>query len=140
MERRPITPNVTFRQISIADGEPQPVEGEDSSALEQWYLDIRDTPIQNFSDGDLARAVRQQMYPSFVVPEALARLERHVDAGDLYAGELLVSLTSVPRDFWLENRALAGRVRLILQMPTNTTEDEHLAEERRRLAERLPPG
>jgi hypothetical protein len=80
----------------------------DPSSLGTWYKAVRDTPIDELSTGDICRACRQQLFPHEIVPEALRRLLADPMSGDLYDGELLVSLKSVPKDYWIRHGAEAN--------------------------------
>jgi hypothetical protein len=89
----------TFREL---DGDfPLPIS---SSALEDWYIEVRDTPITGLTLGDLARACRQAIFPEAVVPVCLDRLEVDPLAGDLYDGDLVRALKGLPKDYWRTHR------------------------------------
>ena len=49
---------------------------------------------------DLARACRQNVYVEATVPLSLKQLEEDPLAGELYDGELVRSLKSVPGSYW----------------------------------------
>jgi hypothetical protein len=74
---------------------------EPSSALEEWYIRVRDIPLKDMSIGDLARACRQALFPPVVVPLCLSLLEQDPLAGDLYDGELLLSLKGIAHNYWV---------------------------------------
>lgn len=84
--------SLTFRKV---DGG---AEVGDSS-LDAWYSQIRETPISEFGDGDLARACRQKLFLEHVVPSVVFRLVENPLAGDLYDGELLSSLLATANGF-----------------------------------------
>lgn len=73
---------------------------EPSSALEQWYLDVRDIPMTEMGVFDLARSCRQRLYLGVVVPICMDHLKQDPLAGELFDGELLLSLKGLPEDFW----------------------------------------
>ena len=100
----------SFRDLEIQMQLPEYQPGD--SALEEWYESIRDTPIEEFEDDDLCRAVRQQIFLSFLLPIAVSRLKNDPTIGGIYDGELLVSFRSLPPSFWKENPAEACAVRM----------------------------
>jgi hypothetical protein len=83
-------------------------------SLDEWYASVRDTPLDVLSVGDLARAIRQKLFLETVVSVALARLLTDPCAGDLYDGELLVSLRNVPADLWASRTDLREGVASVL--------------------------
>jgi hypothetical protein len=81
---------------------PEPAR-EDEFPLPAWYRVVRNKPLSEFSIEDVCKSCRQNLYPEHIVPLALNLLEANVLAGELYDGELLVSLKSVPQNYWTEN-------------------------------------
>src|SRR5579885_3320983 len=92
---------LTFALLDREQGVPEPpaVSKEDHS-LPAWYKSIREVPLDELSIGDIGRAIRQNIHLGHVVPLALHRLLSEPLAGDMYDGELLASLKSVPREYW----------------------------------------
>lgn len=80
-----------------------PEERPDETSLEVWYRSLYKQPFEDFSVFDLARACRQQVHVEFVVPYCLHVLQQDPIAGDMYDGELAVSLKEVPRQYWREH-------------------------------------
>jgi hypothetical protein len=97
---------VTFRSLE-SDADRRLIADSGNSPLESWYRRVRDTPLDKLNSGDLSRACRQQLYPTAVVPIAIAKIEKEPLAGELYDGELLVALKSVSRDYWSAHSAEA---------------------------------
>lgn len=62
---------------------------------------LRHVPLKDFTDGDLGRLIGQKISLDFLVPLALMRLSADPFAGDLYNGDILERLISLPADFWL---------------------------------------
>jgi hypothetical protein len=62
---------------------------------------LRHGPLKDFTDGDLGRLIRQKFSLDFLVPMTLMRLMEDPFAGDIYNGEMIVVLLSLPADFWL---------------------------------------
>jgi len=75
-----------------------------TSALEEWYIQIRDTTLYDLKLDDLARACRQRLYLDQIVPICLHELEKNPLAGELYDGEVIYALKQVPEDYWLHNQ------------------------------------
>ncbi len=107
----------TFRQLETphnGGSDPNP----NNSPLDDWYCRIRDTPITEFNDEDLCRACRQAIHMDHVVPIAAAHLEEEPLAGDMYDGELIVAMRSIPANYWMSDLPnlerilwVAGRVK-----------------------------
>jgi len=74
-----------------------------ASSLGDWYASVRETEIEALDECDLARCLRQNVWVSYVIDEALRRLESDPMAGGLYDGELLDALCSVPATHWNES-------------------------------------
>jgi hypothetical protein len=80
-----------------------------TSSLERWYDEVRTTPFDQFSDGDLSRAVRQELYLEQLLPFAIARLQEDPLAGDLYDGELMKAVSEVRDSFWRAHAPLHAK-------------------------------
>lgn len=68
---------------------------------------LRRVPLKEFTDGDLAKMIRQKFSLNYLVPVAVARLIDEPFAGYLYDGELINAVDNVPTDFWQGNPDLA---------------------------------
>lgn len=87
--------NLTLR---LLDGDielPTP-----QSPIEDWYIRVRDIPLIDLTDADIARACRQKIYLDVLVPICIKRIEVHPMAGDMYEGELVASLKYLPFTYW----------------------------------------
>lgn len=115
-----MTRSITFRKL-----EP-PLTKLNDSALDEWYTKIRDTPIEDLNDGDLSRACRQQLYPRHVVPISISRLEANPLAGEVFDGELLVSMKSVPNDYWHTDRQISDRLLNVINNGRQLFDDDIL--------------
>jgi hypothetical protein len=85
-----------------------------TSALDDWYRSIRDIPLSDLSAADVARSCRQALFPDHVVPLAIRHLRENPLVGDLYDGELLVSLRNVDETFWRRREDLRRELSKIL--------------------------
>ena len=105
---------VTF---ALLDGEHDAAgvksSGEDFP-LPTWYRKVRDVPLDELGLEDVARACRQQIHLNHTVPLALKFLETDPLSGEMYDGELLVSLNSVPVDFWHKELKQAAKLKAII--------------------------
>ena len=110
--------DITFRKIEQQHSITVP-EGHSESALGAWYEDVRDKPLGDFTVGELCRACRQELYVHYIVPVMIRQLRKHPLAGDLYDGELLVSLRSVPAEYWAANK---GQAKDILTVVRSTSD------------------
>lgn len=103
-------------------------DGADKWPLDEWYDRVREIEITELSPGDLAVACRQNAWPEHTVPAAIAALRRNAYAGELYDGELIVSLSCLPEDFWRANIHLAHEAKTLIDslpadsVPSNVTE------------------
>lgn len=125
----------TFQQLEDADSVGEYRAGE--SPLDEWYQGIRNIPISDFDDGDLCRACRQQLYLGHVIPVAVARLQVEPLAGDMYDGELLVAMKSVPIDYWRTDQKSAGLLVSIVQDAKRLSDDDDIVSDADELARRL---
>ena len=94
----------TFREL---DGD---INVGDSS-LDHWYSEIRDTPLNELKDGDLARCCRQKLFLEHVVPVVILRLTANPMAGDIYDGELLAAMQTVGKKYWQVHSEQARQLR-----------------------------
>ena len=126
--------DLTFRDLGIKEGlkpdlDPAPADGE--FPLQEWFRAVYEKPLGEFSLHDVARACAQGLYVEYIVPLALDALGDDPLAGDLYDGDLMSSLSSVPADFWRTHELLRDSLLAIVK--------PFLAEldEEREIAERL---
>lgn len=127
---------VTFRKLELRHVEPNP----EQSSLEDWYCQIRDTPITDFDDGDLSRACRQGLCLEHVVPIAVARLEVKPLAGAMYVGELLAAMNSVPRGYWKDDQRSSERLLNIVDRAKQLSRGRAIIKDADELAERIGRG
>jgi hypothetical protein len=91
---------LTFRQL---DGDLDLTTPD--SALEEWYLSVRDTPIREFDLSDLARSCRQELYLEHIIPLCLQQLAEDPLIGELYDGEMFRAVKNAPDSYWQEHPA-----------------------------------
>jgi len=68
--------------------------------LPAWYRAVREVPLGALGVEDISKAIRQNIHLEQVIPLALQILESKPLAGEMFEGELLVSLKSVPSPYW----------------------------------------
>jgi hypothetical protein len=101
-------------ELTMRSLQRHPSSDEGSSTLDEWYQSICDIPLDELPVGDIARSLRQRLFPDFVVPVAIGHLRENPLAGDLYDGELLVSLQNVGDDFWKRREELKSELAKVL--------------------------
>jgi hypothetical protein len=77
-----------------------PPAKDEEYPLPAWYRAVCETPLDELGLEGICKACRQQIHLEHVVPLALRILKAEPLAGEMYDGELLVSLKSVPLDYW----------------------------------------
>ena len=109
----------TFRSLEIETG--WSFSNTQHSPLENWYEKNRDTPIENLTDGDLARCCRQDQYLDYIMPICIERLEKSPSSGEMCAYELLFSMNSIHQEYWRKNTDSA---KMILRIISSLNHDE----------------
>lgn len=107
-------------QSGFCDDSTEPV-----SSLTKWYKSVRRLPFTEFDDRDLCVSCRQQIFVDAIFPTVVARLEENTTAGDMYEGELIVAVASLPDIFWQTHRLYVNRLRPLLHntRQKNTTKN-----------------
>lgn len=126
---------LTFRQLEA--GENWCEQGIRRSALEEWYCHIRDTPIEEVEIGDLCRACRQRLHLTYVVPIAVKHLRMDPLAGEMFDGELLAAMRSIPTSFWRVNCELSQKLASVLESVKEVTEDKEILADAVEVCKRL---
>ncbi|HEX3624692.1 MAG TPA: contact-dependent growth inhibition system immunity protein [Verrucomicrobiae bacterium] len=107
---------ITFALLDKERGvEDSPPTPDDDFPLPAWYRSIRATPLDKLSIEDVSKACRQQIYSEYVVPIALNYLTSDPLVGEMYDGELLVSLKCIEANYWLHHPDETKRAILILE-------------------------
>ncbi|UYA60502.1 hypothetical protein NAL19_2367 [Pectobacterium sp. F1-1] len=86
----------TFRElllISNSDYEPN-----ENSSLDEWFSSVIDVSLDELGVGDVARAIRQDLFLADVLPKAEIILKQDPLAGDDYDGQLISSISSLNSD------------------------------------------
>ena len=101
----------TYRQRTL-----QEIEGRDwgepnyPSHLVRESHRLRRVPIQDFTVEDLRLMIGQDIGTPYLVPLALEQLELNPFAeGDFYPGDLLLSVSRIPAEFWRRHPDLHQR-------------------------------
>jgi hypothetical protein len=98
--------NITILDIEKEAG----IEGyevDNESSLSIWYDSVRNKRINELTDGDIARMVRQNLYLKYAVKEAIKRLRKNPIIGELFDGELLAVISRLDNEFWKQNSELS---------------------------------
>lgn len=107
------------------------------SSLDEWYLSVRDIPLDQLSVGDICRALRQDLYVREVMPVAMDLFEHDVLAGDRYDGELLYALVGLSEVYWRNNTEVARKAMTALAMIDVSNVDSELSRNALALAKAL---
>jgi len=107
------------------------------SSLTDWYLSVREVPLEELSIGDLCRAIRQRLFITSLLPIASKSVSNDVMAGDLYDGELLVALSALHKDEWLADLSSAGNILAEISSADLSGQDVQLIQDISRLKETL---
>ena len=73
---------------------------EEEFPLPAWYRLVSDTLLDELGLEDVCKACRQQIHLEHIVPRALRILKAKPLVGEMYDGELLVALKSIPSEYW----------------------------------------
>ncbi|MCX2545959.1 contact-dependent growth inhibition system immunity protein [Pseudomonas sp. COW5] len=96
------------------------------SSLDEWYLSVRDTPLDCLSVGDVCRALRQDLYVREILPIGIALFIDDVLEGERYDGELLVALAGLRDMYWHENVETSRKVAVALAEVSRLSADTEL--------------
>jgi CDI immunity proteins len=113
----------SFRQLE-SESDQHLVAASGDSTLEIWYRSIRDCPIDQLSLLDLSRACRQQLFPDSIVPVAVNVLACESDAGHIYDFELLLSMLTIPRNFWDQHSNLSSQLLPVAEYAVGKIEND----------------
>jgi hypothetical protein len=105
------------------------------SSLTDWYISIRDTPLDTLSVEDLCRAVRQEIF--VVLPFAVALLEQDVLTGYKYDGELIAALAGLNEKYWRKESSVTYAIKHVLSRDNDFPNDAELLRDVSTLQERL---
>lgn len=83
----------TFRDLLLINHSNY--EANNRSSLDEWFSDILDVPLENLSVGDLARAIRQDLFLAEILPKAEIILKQDPLAGEDYDGQLISSIATL---------------------------------------------
>lgn len=86
----------TFRSLLLINNSNY--ESNNRSSLDEWFSSILDVPIDELEVGDVARAIRQDIFLAEVLPKAEVILRKDPLAGEDYDGQLISSIASLNYD------------------------------------------
>ena len=88
-----------------------------STALVEKCLSYVKLPVNTLNVEQLRLLIGQEIGLLYLIPLALDELNKNILAeGDMYEGDLLKNITSVPPAFWINNRELYEEVKLLLEV------------------------
>lgn len=76
------------------------------SSLGEWYIRVRNKYLNELTDGDVARFIRQELYLEYIIPVAIEKIIIHPLAGEYRNGEILGAMCRVDISFWRSNLEL----------------------------------
>lgn len=114
----------TFIDLETAAGQNYTMTQGDKWPLEEWYDRVRSIPLSQIPVGDLATAIRQEVWVEEVTPLAVRMLEEDPMAGELYEGELMIALKYLRPAYWGKHRDLASTVSSLVKRVLNDFDDE----------------
>lgn len=83
----------TFRELLLINNSNY--EPNSRSSLDEWFSGILDVPIDELEVGDVARAIRQDIFLEDILPKAEIILQKDPLAGEDYDGQLISSIASL---------------------------------------------
>ncbi|HCH39532.1 MAG TPA: hypothetical protein DE191_08550 [Enterobacter sp.] len=86
----------TFRALLLINNSNY--EPNNRSSLDEWFSSVLDVPIDELEVGDVARAIRQDIFLAEVLPKAEIILQKDPLAGEDYDGQLISSIASLNHD------------------------------------------
>lgn len=86
----------TFRALLLINNSNY--EPNSHSSLDEWFSSILDVPIDELEVGDVARAIRQDIFLAEILPKAEIILRKDPLAGEDYDGQLISSIASLNYD------------------------------------------
>lgn len=105
----------TFAVLDCAKGiAPLPEKQDEEMPLPAWYRSVYHISLDQLTIEDLSKAARQQIHSERIVPLVIERLQSEPLAGEMFDGELLVSLRSIGADYWSSHLKDAANVRTVI--------------------------
>lgn len=83
----------TFRELLLINNSNY--EPNDRSPLDEWFKDILDIHLEELEVGDVARAIRQDLFLAEILPKDEIILRQDPLAGEDYDGQLISSIASL---------------------------------------------
>lgn len=114
----------TFKDLLMAEGGNY--EPSTRSSLDEWLSSIVDEPLDELDVGDIARAIRQDLFLVHVLPRAQSILQGDPLAGCDYDGQLISSIASLSHK---QAKGVSSSLKIIsyiLNQVDKTTLDEQL--------------
>lgn len=98
-----------------------------SKLVERCYR-FRKIPLKDLTIEQLRTLISQQIGLDFLIPIACEHLEKNILVeGDFYEGDLLESLLSIEKDYWLSHWDLYKNLKIIVQESLHEIEGTNLS-------------
>lgn len=105
---------LTIDEIAEIEGFTGKYVVDESSSMSKWFGEIINTKVKDLYDADVAKLLRQNYHPYYIIPEAIKRIRVNPIVGGLYDGEVIYSLSRVDTSFWLDHTEIRDEVLLLL--------------------------
>jgi len=83
----------TFRELLLVNNSNY--EPNNRSSLDEWLSGVLDVSLDELKVGDIARAIRQELFLDEILPKAEVILRQAPLAGEDYDGQLISSIASL---------------------------------------------
>ena len=102
--------NWQYKRLEELEKDKWPDPGFRSRVITRVH-ELRRTPLNEFTIGDVRLMISQNQSLDYMVPKALEMLEVNLLAeGDFYEGDLAKSVLNIPLDFWDLNQAYRNKL------------------------------
>jgi hypothetical protein len=105
--------NWKFKSLDSLEKTNWPLD--DTTNLIRRVTSLRKVPLNEFTTEDLRLMIGQDVSLDYLIPVALERLEEYAFIeGDFYEGDLLVGVTRIDSQFWVDNPEYKNRIDQII--------------------------
>jgi hypothetical protein len=88
---------------------------DDTTNLIRRVTSLRKVPLNEFTTEDLRLMIGQDVSLDYLIPVALELLEEYAFIeGDFYEGDLLIGVTRIDSQFWVDNPEYKNRIDQII--------------------------
>ncbi|WP_033790222.1 contact-dependent growth inhibition system immunity protein [Pantoea septica] len=117
----------TFREILLIN--KIDYKRNNHLSLDEWFNGILDIPLDELDVGDIARAIRQDLFLAEILPRAEVILRQDPLAGEDYDGQLISSIASLDSNKARSVLPALGRISYFLNQLDKFISDNKLIED-----------